>query len=149
MVLRRCRYLLGDEDRALDAMQDVFVLLIRHRGRLKGSYPSALLYRMATNVCLNIIRDEKKSAAAGGADALAGIARYDNTEEQLAATDLLERIFNRQSASTREIAVMHFIDGMSLEETAREAGLSVSGVRKRLQKLQASAAILVSEENLP
>jgi RNA polymerase sigma-70 factor (ECF subfamily) len=56
MVLRRCRWLLKDEDKALDAMQDVFVLLLRNRDRLKGNYPSSLLYRIATNVCLNIIR---------------------------------------------------------------------------------------------
>jgi RNA polymerase sigma-70 factor (ECF subfamily) len=31
---------------------------------------------------------------------------------------------------------MHLCDGMTLEETAREAGLSVSGVRKRLTRLR-------------
>jgi DNA-binding Lrp family transcriptional regulator len=35
-----------------------------------------------------------------------------------------------------------------LEDVAQEAGLSVSGVRKRLRKLQASAAKLASEEKL-
>ena len=51
MVLRRCRRLLRDEDEALDACQDVFVRLLVHRTRLDGSFPSSLLYRMATNVC--------------------------------------------------------------------------------------------------
>ena len=31
---------------------------------------------------------------------------------------------------------MHLCDQLTLEETAREAGLSVSGVRKRLQRLR-------------
>jgi RNA polymerase sigma-70 factor (ECF subfamily) len=31
---------------------------------------------------------------------------------------------------------MHYIDGMTLEQTAAESGLSVSGVRKRLRKLK-------------
>ena len=48
MVLRRCRYLLGDEDRALDAMQDVFVRLMTGVKSLKGTYPSGLLYRMVS-----------------------------------------------------------------------------------------------------
>jgi RNA polymerase sigma-70 factor (ECF subfamily) len=146
MVLRRCRYLLRDEDRALDAMQEVFVRLIRYRETLKGSYPSSLLYRMATNICLNMIRDEKKSAVVNDEEALAKIARYDDAEERILASDLLDRIFERELASTREIAVMYYIDGMTLGDVAQEAGLSVSGVRKRLRKLQASAANLASEE---
>ncbi len=31
---------------------------------------------------------------------------------------------------------MHYVDGMTLEEVARESGLSVSGVRKRLRTLK-------------
>src|SRR5262245_65593016 len=57
MVLRRCRRLLRDEDEALDACQDVFVRLLEHRRTLEARYPSSLLYRIATNVCLNRIRD--------------------------------------------------------------------------------------------
>ena len=60
MVLRRCRKLLKDEQLAVQAMQDVFVKLLDYQARLKDEYPSSLLYRMATNTCLNIIRDEKK-----------------------------------------------------------------------------------------
>ncbi len=149
MVLRRCRYLLGDEDRALDAMQEVFVNLIKNSGTLTGAYPSSLLYRMATNICLNMIRDEKRRPVVHDIDALAAIARYDDTEDRTAAGELLDRIFERDAASSREIAVMHYVDGMTLEEVAREAGLSVSGVRKRLRKLQTAARSLVSEEMLP
>jgi RNA polymerase sigma-70 factor (ECF subfamily) len=35
------------------------------------------------------------------------------------------------------MAVLHYVDGMTLEETAETVGLSVSGVRKRLRSLQA------------
>jgi RNA polymerase sigma-70 factor (ECF subfamily) len=35
------------------------------------------------------------------------------------------------------MAVMHYVDGMTYEEVAREVGLSVSGVRKRLRTLKA------------
>lgn len=148
MVLRRCRRLLNDEDRALDAMQEVFVNLIRNRVKLTGSYPSSLLYRMATNVCLNMIRDEKRKQVTHDSDALDAIARYDDAEDRIGVADLLDRIFERDPASSREIAVLHYVDGMTLAEVAREVGLSVSGVRKRLKKLQASAQSLVSEEML-
>jgi len=32
--------------------------------------------------------------------------------------------------------VLHLHDGLTLEEVAREVGLSVSGVRKRLRRLE-------------
>ena len=50
MVLRRCRSLLRDEDAALDAMQDVFVQVLRKQEALHDTAPSSLLYRIATNV---------------------------------------------------------------------------------------------------
>ena len=56
MVLRRCRFLLRDEEQASDAMQDVFVQLLRKQEQLHGRYPSSLLYRMATNHSLNLLR---------------------------------------------------------------------------------------------
>jgi RNA polymerase sigma-70 factor, ECF subfamily len=34
------------------------------------------------------------------------------------------------------MAVLHYVDGLSLEQVADEVGLSVSGVRKRLRKLR-------------
>ena len=146
MVLRRCRHLLGDEDRAMDAMQDVFVRLMLNARGLKGSYPSGLLYRMAANVCLNIIRDEKRKATVAGDEVLDRIARYDGAEDSLLLSDLLDRVFGNEAVSTREIAVLHYVDGLTLEEVSREVGLSVSGVRKRLRKLQASARDILKEE---
>jgi DNA-binding NarL/FixJ family response regulator len=50
--------------------------------------------------------------------------------------NLLDHIFKREKKSTREIAVMHFVDGMTLKEVADEVGLSVSGVRKRIRELR-------------
>lgn len=149
MVLRRCRYLLGDEDRALDAMQDVFVSLMTNVKSLKGAYPSGLLHRMATNRCLNIIRDDRRKALVPGDEILDRIARYDTAGEVLLLTDLLDRVFGKEAVSTREIAVLHYVDGMTLEEVSREVGLSVSGVRKRLRRLQESARDILKEEMVP
>jgi RNA polymerase sigma-70 factor (ECF subfamily) len=40
------------------------------------------------------------------------------------------------------MAVLHLVDGLTLEEVAAEMGLSVSGVRKRLRTLKAHVAEL-------
>jgi len=68
-----------------------------------------------------------------------GPAGEGGAEAQAGARDLLGKLFRREdplAASTRALAVMHLVDGMTLDEVAREAGLSVSGVRKRLRVLR-------------
>lgn len=136
MVLRRCRRLLRDEDRAMDAMQDVFVRVLQRGDRLKVTYPSSLLYRIATNVCLNRIRDQRLDLP--GDAVLVHIAGMENPEPQLDARAMLDRLFARHRDSTQTIAVLHFVDGFTLEEVAQEVGMSVSGVRKRLRGLRES-----------
>ena len=136
MVLRRCRRLLRDEDRALDAMQDVFVRVLQRRDFLKATYPSSLLYRIATNVCLNCIRDQRLDLP--GDNVLIHIAGMEDPESRLDARAMLNRLFARHRDSTRTIAVLHFVDGLTLAEVAQEVGMSVSGVRKRLRGLRES-----------
>lgn len=138
MVMRRCRQLLRDENEALDATQDVFVQVLRRRERLQAGYPSSLLYRIATNLCLNRIRDRRRRPQSQDEEALHRLADLEDTEARIEARSVLARLFARHRESTRTIAVLHYWDGMTLEETAREVGLSVSGVRKRLRALRAT-----------
>jgi RNA polymerase sigma-70 factor (ECF subfamily) len=134
MVLRRCRQLLRDEGEAPDVAQDVFVQLLDHRDRLSGRYPSSLLFRIATNLCLNRIRDRRRRPALPGDEMLQRVA--DRTD--LDAPLLLDRLFGRHPESTRTMAVMHWLDGMTYEQVARDCGMSVSGVRRRLRALRAT-----------
>lgn len=136
MVLRRCRQLLGSEDEALDACQDVFVRVIEHRHRLKADFPSSLLYRMATNVCLNRIRDSARRPTTPDEALLYSIAAAEAPDGGSHARLLLDWLFDRHPESSRTIAVLHYVDGLTHEEVARHTGLSVSGVRKRLRKLR-------------
>jgi RNA polymerase sigma factor (sigma-70 family) len=136
MVLRRCRRLLRDEEEALDACQDVFVRLFVHRRRLDGAFPSSLLYRMATNVCLNRIRTRKRRPESSDEEVLAAIASAESPGGVSDARMVLDWLFGRHPESSRTIAVLHYVDGLTLEEVARETKMSVSGVRKRLRKLR-------------
>jgi RNA polymerase sigma-70 factor (ECF subfamily) len=139
MVLRRCRRLLRNEEQAVEAMQDVFVRLLVNRERLHGQFPSSLLFRMATNICLNIIRDRKIWTSEASEDLLVNIAGYDEPEKKALADVILAHLFRQEKPSTREIAVLHFVDGMTLKEVAGACKLSVSGVRKRLRDFRLRA----------
>ncbi len=136
MVLRRCRRLLRDEDEAMDACQDVFVRLIERRERLEARHPSSLLFRMATNLCLNRIRDRARRPETADDELVSRIAVAERPGAVSEARALLDRLFGRHPESSRTIAVLHYLDGLTLEQVAAEVGLSVSGVRKRLRSLR-------------
>ena len=136
MVLRRCRALLKDPEEAMDAMQDVFVELLRRQDRLTVGSPSSFLYRTATNVCLNRLRTKRRRPQDLDPELLARIACAPEAENRSAVLSMLDRIFQREQPSTRTMAVMHLVDGMTLAEVASEVGLSESGVRKRLRLLR-------------
>lgn len=138
MVMRRCLALLKDEAEASDMMQDVFMRIYSARGRLDLESPSSLLWNTATRLCLNRIRDKKRRGLnVDCSEMLLNIASADDEQDAYEASNMLTKVFAKEPESSRTIAVLHFLDGMTLEETAREVGLSVSGVRKRLRNLQA------------
>lgn len=136
MVLRRCRRLLRSEEDARDACQDVFVRLITSGHRLDGQHLSGLLYRIATNVCLNRIRDARRRPETPDEERLRRIACAEESGAASEARLLLDRLFGRHPESSRTMAVMHYVDGLTLEQVAAETGMSVSGVRKRLRGLR-------------
>lgn len=137
MVVRRCRHILKDEEQAAEVAQDVFVELLRRKGKLDLQSPAAYLHCAATRLCLNRIRSRKRHPEDANMDLLARIAQAPEDESRTLARSLLDRLFQQEQPSTRTIAVLHLLDGMTLEEVAAEVGLSVSGVRKRLRTLQA------------
>lgn len=136
MVLRRCRQLLGDDQTARDAMHDVFVRILTRTDELDDRAPSSLLFRVATNVCLNRIRTRRRHPEDADPELLMEIAQACDPAERSAARAVLDTLFRHEPDDTAVIAVLHLHDRMTLEEVAAEVGLSVSGVRKRLAKLR-------------
>lgn len=136
MVLRRCRFLLKNEEKALDAMQDVFVKILKKQDVLHDQAPSSLLYTTATNVCLNVLRSEKRKPSTSEEEVLLSLASIENVEEKVLASRTVEELFSGEQEKTRVIAVLHYVDRLTLEETAKQVGMSVSGIRKRLRSLR-------------
>jgi RNA polymerase sigma-70 factor (ECF subfamily) len=105
-----------------------------------------LLYRMATGICLNRLRDHRRHPTEPDDDLVQRIAVVDDPVGPLSARALLDRLFADEPESTRTLAFLHLVDGYTLEEVAEEVGLSVSGVRYRLRRLRAQLPEL--EESL-
>ena len=140
---------LGPVDRARlekeggKASRRVLDLLHRSRELLSALLVGNLLVNIAasivaTNLCLNRLRDRRGAPEPTEDDTLARLARLEDPGPAAEARFTLGRLFARHKDSTRTIATLHFVDGLTLEQTAREVGMSVSGVRKRLRGLRES-----------
>jgi len=131
MVYRRCLFLLRSEESAMDVMQDVFVQVLRFRDKLQHQRPTSI----------NVLRKKRWEPLPED------LGARDRSEELVLGRLLLDGIFQTEKPDTRVIAVYHYVDGMTLDETAKMAGLSVSGVRKRLKKLQDAARHFAGEDS--
>jgi RNA polymerase sigma-70 factor, ECF subfamily len=137
MVFRRCATLLRDEEAALDAMQDTFAQLVRYAGTLEDKGLSSLTFRIATNVCLNRLRHRRRHPEdVHPGDVLDRIACAHDPIDGFPVRAWWNQLLGRVPVHTRAIAVLHHVDGWTLEEIAVETGLSIAGVRKRLAKLK-------------
>ena len=132
MVIRRCRKILKSEEDALDAVHDVFVNLLRVETRLHGQFPSSLLYTMATNICLNRLRKQKREIPRDFSEEHAAKSCVDEGFEQIEAEMVLETILKDESEINRSICFMYHVDEMTLKEIGEVVGLSITGVSKRL-----------------
>jgi len=137
-IYRRCLKLLGDAAAAEDATQEVFVRLMRHAGRLapEGGY-LAWIYRVATNYCLNVLRDGARLEVREPAGFTE--TEQENVVAQLGARELSAQLLRRFDEETRMIAVLSLVDGLGRDEVAEVMGLSRKTVGKKLALFMASS----------
>ncbi len=137
-VLRRCRQVLGDEQEALEALQEVFVQILRRRDSLDGHALGGLLHRSATNHCLNRLRSQRRKPHDPASDRLDSLRSSSREYDRSEARSLLSHALDQAPDSSATIVMLHLHDGLTLEQTAHQVGMSVSGVRDRLRRLKAT-----------
>jgi RNA polymerase sigma-70 factor, ECF subfamily len=133
-VWRRCFAVLRNEAAARDVTQDVFIRCLRHHRHLRpGRELLAWLYRVATNLCLNELRDRKvqfRDAETAASD----------TAEPSAEPDAVSRVLTAQltaglDARSRLVAYAVLVDGLTHAEAAEVAGVSERTVRNCLARV--------------
>ncbi|HEY1812929.1 MAG TPA: sigma-70 family RNA polymerase sigma factor [Kofleriaceae bacterium] len=142
VIYSRCVRLLGDRAAAEDATQETFVRIQRHLAKAPDPTEAlAWVYRIATNYCLNEIRDRKLRPVA---EAELPELATGNLEAALADRDLVAHIVRRSSEQVRAVAWLHHVDGMDQGEVARVLGISRRTVVNRLAEFRHDARELVA-----
>ncbi|MFL5263558.1 MAG: RNA polymerase sigma factor [Anaeromyxobacteraceae bacterium] len=145
LVYRRCARLLKHPEAARDATQEVFAKLVRDLEKLEAREASLRwLYCVATNHCLNHLRDQRRRREESLEGALElttaiGGGSFDRA--------LVLGVLSHFDAATRAVAVAVYVDGMEYEEVAQALGVSKRTVSRKLTKFLATARELMACEN--
>lgn len=138
----RCMRLLNDAAAAEDATQETFLRVHRHLERAPdGEEAIRWIWRIATNYCLNELRNAKRRAApvaevpersdSWGAESFELAALSDR--------DLARKVIARAPEDQRAIAWLHYVDGLEQEEVARTMDVSRRTVTNKLAAFAANA----------
>lgn len=135
VILHRCRRILGNEEDAMDAVQETFARVIKHHDSFRAdASPLTWMYRISTNYCLNQLRN--RDARADKRDQhrthIGGIAGHLPGAEDWELHETVRQLLADTDDETRRIVVHLYFDDMTKVEVAELVGLSVPTVRKRL-----------------
>jgi RNA polymerase sigma-70 factor, ECF subfamily len=133
LVHRRCRTLLGNETDANDALQETFMRVKRYPPTDVAAW-LPWLYGVASRVCFDQLAKQKRSRpTAGGVlgrlKELMGAVTPDSAEAKLCLGSELSKLDD----TSREMALLHWLDGMTQEEVALRTGFSRKTVGVKLK----------------
>jgi len=142
-IYAHCRRFLQSPAAARDATQEAFVRVLAH-GVVLPREEEALryLYRVATNVCLNLLREHNVHTRAAPA-LVARAPNMGSAESGLADREFVEIVLERCGEGGARVAIMHYLDGMSQVEIAEVLGITRRTVFNRLRKLARVAGELL------
>jgi RNA polymerase sigma-70 factor, ECF subfamily len=157
---RLCLRLLQDAAEAEEAVQDVFLKLYRRAGSFeRHGQLFTLLYRIATNLCLNRLRRRRliRFVSLGGSSdrdeeetpALDPVDTAPDPRDRLEARKrwaLVRRTIERLPTNQRAVLLLVRLEGLSYQETADALGISLGAVESRLFRAMRRLADVLGDE---
>ena len=140
VIFGRCLRLLKDRQAAEDATQETFVRVLKHiDGAPRGSDVLWWISRIATNLCLNMLRDRKTASQPLSACDEAPPAPEHHFEEALIARLFAAQLLASVPERVRATSLLRHVGGMRDGEVAQTLGVSRRTVVYHLAELRRSA----------
>ncbi len=132
-VLRVCYFYLGDQQKAEDVCQDVFVKLITTRPVLKAGSEKAWLLKVALNRCRDLWRGAWFKRVILGSPVFELIPAPDEYE-RIADEEQLMCAVNQLPPDFKEIVLLHYYQGYGISEISEMLSLPEGTVSSRLSR---------------
>jgi RNA polymerase sigma-70 factor, ECF subfamily len=135
-------FVLGDPDEADECLQEAYAAawLRWERLRKEAAEPAAWVYTVAYRIAINRWRRRKVHARAVRR-ALPTATGREPSVDTVAVRDALTRLPHGQ----RAVLVLHYYQGLRVDEIAQILGLSSSGVKSRLARGRAALLPLLDD----
>ena len=152
----------GNPEDAADMTQETFIKAYNSLSAFRGdSKFSVWLYRIATNVCLDFLRKQKKTQSFSlsmedddgeeGELELPDLRRLPEDElEKKLTRDAVQRGLAQLPEDARQILLLREIQGLSYEEIGEALGLEPGTVKSRIFRARKKlCAFLLADGNIP
>lgn len=138
-LLNRVTRATRNDDQAEDFLHSAFLRMEEYRTRRPVENPGGFMVRAAVNIGRDTGRHNRVRALVDAPiDEMIAITDGQPLQDEvLAARERLERVrlgLEQLSPRTREIFLMHRLDGLKYREIAEELGVTVSAVEKHVAK---------------
>jgi len=146
-LTRRCTRMLGSRAEAEDAVQETLLRAWRHHARFQGRCRlDSWLYRIATNVCVDMLNARSKQAEPVDPASLQGVASDGTGDKDPVEQTLTNEAFRlalvvaieRLPARQRAVLTLREVFGWRTSEVAELLGITAAAVNSLLQRARAS-----------
>lgn len=156
-VFQLCRRMLGNQEDAKDATQEVFIRVVKGviAFRAEAAF-STWLHSVTVNVCLTQIKKRQRTPSAGFGDfdvTAADLAASDDVEDtvttELSNADLAARTswaLDQLPDDARTVVVLRDVQELSTKEVAAMLDVSESVVKVRLHRAHARLRELIGQD---
>ncbi len=159
MLWRVCWHYTHHQEDAADCLQEAMLKAWRAIGSYRGDCAlSSWLYRIASTVCLDFLRRQKRLPPTESADEMAeedGFAPVDPSpapDEALLSAESAQAIkagIDSLPGEMRTVLILYALQGQGYEEIAATTQVSVGTVKSRLSRARQKLAKFLAEGNNP
>lgn len=138
LVFNTCNKLLGSRQDAEEITQDSLVQVYHKIHQFEGRAAfKTWLYKIVRNYCRNrlskIIR-KREGQKAYGQHTMNVVSDYDQARQKMRVTARVDEALNKLKQSDREIVVLKFMSGLTIQEIADVFEIGLSAAKMRLYR---------------
>jgi RNA polymerase sigma-70 factor, ECF subfamily len=136
LIYGRCLRILGTKEDAQDAMQTVFMQLLKNYDKIrKADRIVPWIFITAKNLCFNILRDRRKFS---GSTTEEHIPHNDRFDDRYGAQEMINLILEQHDPKVRDAVYYTHIENLKQEEIRKVTGQSPATIRRNLQRFKKS-----------
>ncbi len=136
LIFRTCLRIVHSEDEAKDALQEVFLKLLKNYCAIKD--PNRIvpwIFSTAKNHCFNVLRYNKRFAQSAQMDE---IPCCEDHVDKIESREIIRLVFKTHSKKVRDAVYYTYVEQFSQQEIQKLTGQSPATTRRNLHRFKKS-----------